>query len=123
MRSYTRNRVIVYSLIGSIVFGLVDAIFFLALESDMQEWLLSINYIDHMMAPLIICGISSGISIFICNTLNHILKTRYKIELRESAAMDVFGILFGTSIVILVYYLFMTHRFKKHREKDEHDSL
>ena len=47
------------------------------------------------------------LSIFACNSIKNILKTRYKVDIKESPIMDVLGILIGT----------MIHRFNKNKEK------
>ena len=113
------NKLIVYTLVGTIMFGIIDASLFIGVEEDFDSWLLSLNFIDNITAPLIVGGLSASISLFICNTINGFLKNKYHIDLIESPLLDVLGILLGTSIVILFHYKFMRHRYKKKPEDNK----
>jgi len=107
-----KKKLILYTLIGTIVFGVIDASLFIGGEAGMDSWLSSFTFIDNFTAPLIVGGLSASISLFICNTVNKLLKNKYHIDLIDSPLLDVFGILIGTFIVIIFYYNFMKHRYK-----------
>ena len=110
------DKLLIYSLLGSIVFGIVDAIFFLFFEGTLDCWLESFTLIDHLIAPIIIGAISASVSLFLCKSINHTLKKKYKLKLKESPFIDILGIIIGTTIVLILYILFMSHRFDKATE-------
>ena len=118
MKTLTK-RLILYTLVGSIVFGIIDASIFLGVEENLNSWLLSFNAIDNITSPLVVGGLSASISLFICNTINRHLRNKYKLDLIESSLLDALGILIGTSIVILFYYMFMQHRYNEKHEDNK----
>ena len=104
-------KLITISLIGTIVFGLIDASFFLLGESYLQKKFNTITFFDTNMSELLTGGISASIALFITSIINRYLHKYYK--LIENPFLDVIGILVGTIIILLVYYLL-----KKKEEKD-----
>lgn len=97
------------TLLSSIVFSVIDALFFLLGEEKIQNTLDKIKYIDHNSAELITGGLSAAISILFFGYFKQYLTLRFKIQ--EHPIIDAIGILLGTTIVVLIYTLF---KFFKH---------
>ena len=97
------------SLLSSIVFSLVDSLFFLLGEEKIQNTLVKFNYIDHTSAELITGGLSAALSILFFGYFKKYLTLRFKIQ--EHPIIDAIGILLGTIIVVLFYTLI---KFLKH---------
>ncbi len=92
------------SFISSIVFSLIDSLFFLIGEDYVQKTLLTMPFIDQNMAELITGGISSAISILFFSLVKQFISKKYKII--DNPYIDAIGILLGTFIVITIYKLF-----------------
>jgi hypothetical protein len=93
------------SFISSIIFSLIDSLFFLIGEDYIQKTLLTIPFIDQNMAELITGGISSAISILFFSLVKQIISKKYNII--DNPYIDAIGILLGTFIVITIYKLFV----------------
>ena len=91
------------SLLSSIVFSIIDSLFFLLGEEKIQHSLDKIKYIDHVSAELITGGLSAALSILFFGYFKQYLTVRFKIQ--ENPISDAFGILLGTFIVVLIYIL------------------
>ena len=71
------------SFISSIIFSLIDSLFFLIGEDYVQKTLLTIPFIDQNMAELITGGISSAISILFFSLVKQFISKKYNIISRE----------------------------------------
>ena len=91
------------SLLSSIIFSIIDSLFFLVGEEKLQKNLDKIKYIDHTSAELITGGISAALSILFFGYFKQYLTLRFKIQ--ENPIRDAFGILLGTFMVVLFYIL------------------
>ena len=67
------------SFISSIIFSLIDSLFFLIGEDYVQKTLLTIPFIDQNMAELITGGISSAISILFFSLVKQFISKKYNI--------------------------------------------
>ena len=94
---------IVISLISSIIFGIIDALFFLIAEDTLQKKLVKINFVDNNMAELMTGGISASFAIFISNYIKNILERHH--HLIEHPLIDASGIIIGTLLIIFLYYI------------------
>ena len=90
-----------FSIMASIIFGVIDASFFYLAETSIQNIL--IKYMVNDVAELITSGISAAVAIFIATLVRNLLK-KYN-DFNESAWIESTGIIIGTMIFILFYYL------------------
>jgi hypothetical protein len=95
------------SILNFVIFGITDASLFLGVESGFVKILKNISFFDDNMIQMTVGAISASIAIFISSFINIYLHKHFKII--EHPLLDVFGILFGTFIVILIYYIFSYH--------------
>ena len=93
------------SFISSVIFSLIDALFFLLGEDYVQKSLLKLPFIDENMAELITGGISSAISILFFSLVKQFISKKFKII--DNPFIDSIGVLLGTFIVITIYKLFI----------------
>lgn len=96
---------ILLSLLSSILFGLIDAIMFLIGESSVQKFFNSISFFDENMSELATGGISAAISLFIATGFVTLIKNKF--EILENPFIDAGGILIGTTLVIVFYYIYI----------------
>ena len=96
---------ILLSLLSSVLFGLIDAIMFLIGESSVQKLFNSIPFFDENMSELATGGISAAISLFIATGFVTLIKNKF--EILENPFIDAGGILIGTTLVIVFYYIYM----------------
>lgn len=92
------------SLLSSIIFGIIDSLFFLLAEIELQNLILKIPGFDMNMAELLSGGVSASIAIFFSVMVSNYIIKKYKIH-NSSPFMDSIGILIGTLVVIGIYYL------------------
>jgi len=92
------------SLLSSILFGIIDStLFFFAVET-IQNNINNIQIFDSIMSEILTNGITSSIAIFFSTYLHIYLTKKYK--LKENPFINFIGILLGTIIVLLIYYLY-----------------
>lgn len=94
---------IIFGLIASALFGIIDAIFFLTTESELDEFLKK-RGLNPKIIPLIEGGISASISIFIANYIEQMLLDK-NFNILKHPILDVIGILMGNAMVAGIYYL------------------
>jgi uncharacterized membrane protein YbaN (DUF454 family) len=94
---------ILLSLLSSVLFGLIDAFLFLIGESSFQKLFNSIPFFDENMSELATGGLAAAISLFIATGIVTLIK---KFEILENPFIDAGGILIGTTLVIVFYYLY-----------------
>ena len=93
-------KILLISLLSTILFGVIDALFFLYFE-EMFNDKLKYYYNDRIVRVLLIGGISASISIFFANFLEQVLSHYFTIT--ENPLLDSIGILIGTFIIITLY--------------------
>jgi len=102
----------IMSIISTIIFGLIDASFFLIGEETFQKILINKYNFDLPMAELATGGFASSISIFVASFISNHLHSRYTII--DSPIIDAIGIILGTFIIILIYKFFLKKKNKKY---------
>lgn len=102
---------IIFGLIASALFGIIDAIFFLTTESELDEFLKK-RGLNPKIIPLLEGGISASISIFIANYIEQMLLDK-NFNILKHPILDVIGILLGNAMVAGIYYLITRLRTKK----------
>ncbi len=99
-----RMNIILLSLISTIVFGIIDAIFFLFFEETLQGKIYKLKLFDMNISELITGSLSAVSAIFISS------KVRISIEeenyLLKHPLLDVSGLLIGTLVVIANYIFY-----------------
>ena len=92
------------SFLSSIVFSVIDSLFFLLGEVKLQHTLDNIPYIDHIAAQLITGGISAALSILFFGYVKQYITLHFNIQ--EHPIIDSIGIIIGTVIITTIYTLF-----------------
>ena len=92
------------SFLSSIIFSLIDSLFFLLGEEKLQHTLDNIPYIDHISAQLITGGISAALSILFFGYVKQYISLRFNIQ--EHPIIDSIGVIIGTIIITIFYTLF-----------------
>ena len=57
-------NIIIISLLSATIFGLIDGLFFLIAEDELQKKIVKLAYFDEITAELLTGGISAGVAIF-----------------------------------------------------------
>ena len=84
---------ITVSLLCSILYGIIDSIFFLIGEDKVQSLLLKIPHFDMNTSEIISGGVSSALALFVSLWVGKILMKKYKISI--SPLLHCIGILLG----------------------------
>jgi hypothetical protein len=98
-------NVLFLSLISTIVFGMIDAIFFLFFEETFQTRIKKFMNVSLDMAELIVGALSASTAIFISSSIK--LSIEEKVYLINNPLLDASGIIFGTFTVILIYLFYL----------------
>jgi hypothetical protein len=94
-------KIILISLLSTIIFGMIDAMMFLFAEEDLQSQFNNIPFFDNNMSELLTGSISASVAIFISSIIKHKLDNSY--DILEHPLIDVAGILIGTFIILALY--------------------
>ena len=98
-------NVIFLSLISTIIFGMIDAIFFLFFEETFQKKIKNFMHVSLDMAELIVGALSSATAIFISSSIKMSMKE--ELYLIDHPLLDASGIILGTFIVIITYLFYL----------------
>jgi len=94
-------NIILISIFSSVVFGVIDSLFFLIAEDTLQNKIEKLPYFDIDMAELLTGGISAAIAIFISSFVKANISKNIKII--EKPYIESIGIILGTIIMIVTY--------------------
>ena len=97
-------NIILLSIIVTIIFGIIEALFFLTAEETLEEKLADLPLFNDTMAELLTGGISTAVAILVASTIKIYIEKNYKII--ENPFIDSAGILIGTLTVVFIYRLF-----------------
>jgi hypothetical protein len=98
-------NVVLLSLISTIVFGIIDAIFFLFFEETLQTKIKKFIHVSLDMAELIVGSLSAATAIFISSNIKMSMKE--ELYLIDHPLLDASGILLGTFTVITMYLFYL----------------
>lgn len=98
-------NVALISLISTIVFGIIDAIFFLLFEETIQKKIKKFMNISLDIAELIVGALSAATAIFISSNIK--ISIGEELYLIEHPLLDASGILLGAFIVSLTYLFYI----------------
>lgn len=108
-------NIILHSLLGKIIFGFVDPLFFLIAENSLQKQLLKIGFVTNDVAELPTGGVLAALAIFVSSLIRNVLKKRF--EILKYEWIDSAGILIGA----FYSHIFLLHNrnYKKRTQKQE----
>lgn len=96
---------IIVSLFGTILFGLIDASFFLLFEEILRKKLTKNKYLDKNTIPILISTFAISISLFISSYITTMIST--KINLIKHPLIEVIGFVIGKLTIIFLYILYV----------------
>jgi hypothetical protein len=98
-------KILFISFIVSIVFGIIDSTLFLVAEDTIQKYISQkFNFLSQKIIELITGALSASISIFFATLIGLIIENYYS-DLIKNPFIDAFGIILGTTLVIIIYKL------------------
>ena len=96
---------ILFTLISTISFGIIDGSFTLFFEETIQNKFLKNEGMDLNSAGLLVGGISAATSIFFLSVIEEFVSSY--IDIISHPLLDSIGIIIGTIVVIIVYNNFL----------------
>ena len=108
-------KILLISLISTVIFGVIDAAFFLLGEETLQKMLMNKYNFDLPMAELTTGGTAAALAMFPASYISGYLHSKYTII--DSPILHSMGILMGTAIILLIYISFLQK--KNHEDKNE----
>ena len=104
----TSPNIFIMSIISTIIFGLIDASFFLIGEETFQKILINKYNFDLPMAELATGGFAASLSIIVASFISNHLHSKHTII--DSPIIDAIGIILGTLIILLIYIHFLKNK-------------
>ena len=98
-------NIIVLSLISTIVFGIVDALFFILFAETLQTRLYKLKLFDMTMAELLTTALSTTVAMIVASIVHVSLEEQ--VYLIKHPLLDVSGIITGTLIVLFIYLFYI----------------
>ena len=107
---------LLFGLIAGILFSVIDSAIFLYSEKELRDYMKK-NFIDldDDEISIILGSISSAISIFIANYIDH--QIHNKIKIMKNPLLDAIGIIIGVFIVITIYELIYKKYIRDNKKK------
>ena len=103
-------NIILISILSSVIFGVIDALFFLTAEDKLQDKIKNLPYFDLNMAELLTGGISTALAIFISSFIKEHISKKYKIL--DKPYIESLGIMVGTIMILVIYKLLKKDNYK-----------
>lgn len=103
MKNIKFLKLVVLSLAGATVFGLVDALFFFTAEDTLQEKIMRSKNFDATSAELLTGGISAAVAILVAGGLSMYIEKHF--HLIDHPLLDMVGIMIGTLLVVAGYMI------------------
>ncbi len=98
-------NVILLSLLSTIVFGIIDAIFFLFFEETLQEKIKKFIHVSLAIAEVITGALSASTAIFVASNVR--MSMPEELYLINHPLLDASGILLGTFVVTITYIFYL----------------
>ena len=97
-------NLVLLSLVSTVIFGIIDALFFLFFEETLQNKIKKIMHISVYIAEIIVGALSAAAAIFISSYVE--ISLQEEVYLIHHPLLDASGILLGTFIVALTYLFY-----------------
>jgi len=97
-------NIYIISLISTVIFGMIDGLFFLLAEESLQDKIKRLGILDQNSVELMTGGISAASAIFFSSIISTNIRKRY--DILEEPLIDSIGIILGTIVVIIVYNIY-----------------
>jgi len=94
-------RVLLTSIIATVIFGIIDALNFLFIEEKLTNFWKKTGFFDVETIPLINGGISASIALFISSFIDSRIHMHFNVI--KHPFLDSMGIITGTILVIFLY--------------------
>ena len=111
-------KVVILTLVSTIVFGLIDGSFFLFAEEKIQKPIRELKFFDRTSSELFTGGISSAAAIMASSIFQALIKKYTKTDIKPAPILDAIGIMIGTMIVVLLYKMFSSNDGENKDNKD-----
>jgi len=98
-------NIIILSLISTIVFGMVDALFFILFAETLQTRLYKLKLFDMTMAELLTTALSTTVALIIASFVH--ISIEEQVYLIKHPILDVSGLITGTLIVLFIYLFYV----------------
>jgi hypothetical protein len=100
-------NIILLSLFSAIIFGIIDALFFLLFEDTLQNKIKNFLNVDMEIAEIVTGAMSTAAAIFVASNIKMTIEE--EIQLINNPLLDVSGVLLGTLVVVFTYIFY--HKF------------
>ena len=97
-------NLVLLSLVSTVIFGIIDALFFLFFEETLQNKIKKFMHISVDIAELIVGALSAAAAIFISSYVE--ISIKEEMFLINHPLLDASGILLGSFIVALTYLFY-----------------
>lgn len=108
-------NIYIISLISTVIFGMIDGLFFLLAEESLQDKIKRLGILDQNSTELLTGGVSAASAIFLSSIISKHIRKRY--DILEEPLIDSIGIILGTFFVIIVYNIYKKY-YKKSNVKN-----
>ena len=98
-------NILLLSLFSTVIFGIIDAIFFLFFEETVQSKIKKLIHVSMDIAEIVTGALSAAAAIFVASNVK--ISIEEEIYLIDNPLLDVSGILLGTLVVVATYLFYM----------------
>lgn len=98
-------NILLLSLFSTVIFGIIDAIFFLFFEETVQSKIKKLIHVSMDIAEIVTGALSAAAAIFVASNVK--ISIQEEIYLIDNPLLDVSGILLGTLVVVATYLFYM----------------
>ncbi len=97
-------NIIILSLFSTIIFGIIDALFFLLFEDTLQNKIKNYLNVDIDIAEIVTGSLSTAAAIFVASSIK--MTIQQELELINNPLLDVSGVFLGTLVVVASYIFY-----------------
>ena len=98
-------NILLLSFISTIVFGIIDALFFILFEETLQTKIYKLKIFNLKMSELITGMLSTASAIYVATSVR--IPIEEQVTLIKHPLMDASGIIIGSFIVIFTYMIYI----------------
>ena len=100
-------NIVLLSLFSTIIFGIIDAVFFLFFEETAQNKIKKLTHVSMNIAEIVTGSLSAAAAIFVAANVE--ISLEEEMYLIHHPLLDVSGILLGTLVVVLTYVFYIRY--------------